>query len=135
MSKWLKHTRQEGECLIWTRCLNSDGYPRAGDSKNSNIKVHREVFFDTCGYYPEVVRHSCDNPKCINPEHLVGGTYLDNLQDRQDRKRTHNYVDQQLYETRFELRSQGKLYKEIAETLGMKIKRVEYILTRWRKES
>lgn len=35
-----------------------------------------------------VVRHTCDNPRCINPEHLLLGTQLDNVQDRQVRGRT-----------------------------------------------
>jgi len=35
-----------------------------------------------------VVRHSCDNPRCVNPEHLDTGTHGDNVQDRVDRDRT-----------------------------------------------
>lgn len=29
----------------------------------------------------KVVRHTCDNPRCINPEHLLLGTQLDNVHD------------------------------------------------------
>lgn len=42
---------------------------------------HRVVFYKLAGYLPEVVMHTCDNARCINPEHLVGGTYSDNMQD------------------------------------------------------
>ena len=135
MSKWLKYTERRDSCLIWTRCLNSDGYPRAGVKGNANLKVHREVFKDINGYLPEVVRHSCDNPKCINPEHLVAGTYLDNILDRHTRQRTHNHVEGSQYEECKRLRDSSLSYKQIGETLGIKTKRVEYILTRWRKES
>lgn len=134
-SKWLAHTKEEGECLLWTRCLNTDGYPRAFVSGNSNVKVHREVFFDTHGYYPEVVRHTCDNPSCISPQHLVAGTSLENVFDRHFRQRTHNQVSKTDQETCEQLRSQGLTYRQIADQLQTKVKRVEYILTRLRKES
>lgn len=135
MSKWLDYTTNINGCLIWTRCLASDGYPRASLNGNTNIKVHREVFNDIYGYYPEVVRHTCDNPSCINPEHLVAGTQRDNIKDRGLRKRTHNHVADTDEANCKALRMQGLSYKEIGATLDIKTKRVEYILTRWRKES
>jgi len=54
-----------------------------GIKGNSNIKVHRLVFelhnnVDATGL---IVRHRCDNPKCINPEHLLIGTVADNVLD------------------------------------------------------
>ncbi len=35
-----------------------------------------------------VVRHTCDNPRCVNPLHLLLGTVLDNNQDKARRNRT-----------------------------------------------
>ena len=34
-----------------------------------------------------VVRHTCDNPRCINPQHLLIGTQQDNVADRKERGR------------------------------------------------
>lgn len=34
-----------------------------------------------------VVRHKCDNPRCVNPEHLILGTQKDNIHDAIRRKR------------------------------------------------
>jgi hypothetical protein len=35
-----------------------------------------------------MVRHSCDNPPCCNPSHLLEGTQLDNMGDAASRGRT-----------------------------------------------
>ena len=34
-----------------------------------------------------VLRHTCDNSWCINPDHLIQGTQLDNIQDMESRGR------------------------------------------------
>lgn len=34
--------------------------------------------------YDDVVRHRCDNRRCINPDHLELGSRGDNLQDERD---------------------------------------------------
>lgn len=89
LEKILSYTQPNGECLEWTRCFNTDGYPRMGIKGNSNIKVHRLVFELTHGMDISglVIRHRCDNPKCINPAHLVDGTNADNMRDRDERER------------------------------------------------
>ena len=33
-----------------------------------------------------VIRHTCDNKKCINPDHLILGTYKENTQDYMERQ-------------------------------------------------
>lgn len=50
------------------------------------IPLHRKVYCVANEVSPEsisglVVRHKCDNPRCINPEHLELGTVKDNVQD------------------------------------------------------
>jgi hypothetical protein len=53
-------------------------------------KLHRYIYRMTKGEIPKdlVIRHKCDNPSCINPEHLELGTILDNVRDRVERNRT-----------------------------------------------
>ncbi len=52
-------------------------------------KQHRYVFEQSNGPIPTggCVLHSCDNPGCINLEHLRIGTQKDNMHDRLERKR------------------------------------------------
>lgn len=128
LQKYLNRTELVGECREWTGCLNTDGYPRAGEKGNSNIKVHREVFFLVNGFYPDVVRHSCDNPICIEPSHLIDGTNLDNIRDRVERGRSNNHMDQETFEKIVDLKSLGKSYKEISYEVGRSIKSIDYAL-------
>lgn len=51
------------------------------DGRKRSTTRHRKVYYEATGDWPEVVRHKCDNPRCINPDHLEGGTQLDNVQD------------------------------------------------------
>lgn len=46
------------------------------------VLVHRWVFFMEHGYYPPVVMHKCDNPRCIEVTHLEAGDWDSNNKDR-----------------------------------------------------
>lgn len=49
--------------------------------------LHRKVHFEHTGEWPEVVRHTCDNARCMEPSHLIGGTQSDNVADMDERGR------------------------------------------------
>ncbi len=53
-------------------------------------KAQRWVWQETYGPIPPgiCVLHRCDNPACINPDHLFLGTMTDNIKDRDQKGRT-----------------------------------------------
>lgn len=69
--------------------VNSQGYFFIG-RKGKKKQMHRFIYEEMFGEIPEnmVVRHKCDNQRCINPEHLEIGTIADNNRDRDERGRS-----------------------------------------------
>ena len=68
-------------CLHWVGPKTRDGYGVVSIA-GLNVLGHRAVFaFSGGDPEVEVVMHTCDNPSCCNPEHLVGGTYKENMDD------------------------------------------------------
>jgi hypothetical protein len=78
-----------GECRIWTGAIRTDGY---GQQKvqGYNWSAHRLSYAVHYARIPAgaVVRHTCDNPLCVRPEHLVIGAPADNSADMVSRGRS-----------------------------------------------
>lgn len=71
------------ECIEWSGPLQYNGYGTLYFN-NSHMGVHRLAWALSNGKIPKKgmdICHSCDNRKCINPEHLFEGTRKDNMQD------------------------------------------------------
>jgi hypothetical protein len=77
---------RSGECHEWQAQTDPDGYGRfwAGGRKR---QAHRVAYYIVHTELPKVVRHTCDNPSCVNPDHLKGGTQRENIADRQAKNR------------------------------------------------
>jgi len=74
----------EGEC--WE--LTNTSYPTVRFS-GVQYKANRLIcrFVNKQRIRGKVIRHTCDNDKCINPDHLIVGTSKDNSIDMAERDR------------------------------------------------
>lgn len=85
------------DCHLWTGYLDAAGYGNfaisravVGAGHSRNVRAHRVAYLIATGVDPaeKLVCHSCDRPRCVNPEHLWLGTAGDNNADRQAKGRS-----------------------------------------------
>ncbi len=82
-------TAEPGQCWEWRRTHNGQGY---GELRVAGrmIYAHRLAYELSKGPIPAGfdVMHACDNPRCINPDHLSAGTRNTNMADCHARGRS-----------------------------------------------
>ena len=84
------------DCIEWQKYRSEDGYGILRHN-GKTVKAHRLAYCQSHGMNLEdivgkVVRHKCDNPSCVNPEHLELGTQADNNRDRAERNRSAHLI-------------------------------------------
>jgi len=110
------------DCWTWTAAKTKTGYGYFNIRLNDQyqqIGAHKVSLIIQNISIPKgmVVMHTCDNPSCVNPNHLQLGTYKDNSRDMIEKKRnTH-------------LRGEKHIHAVITDDIARKIKSEVIILT------
>lgn len=76
-------------CWLWIGGLYPRGYGMAFLPGGKPVLAHRAMLIAHGIDVPAgaVVRHTCDLPCCVNPDHLRIGTQADNMRDMNNKRR------------------------------------------------
>ena len=137
---WSRVQKTDG-CWLWLWSRNEFGYGVIGVAGRSK-RAHRLSWEMVNGPIPDgmVVCHHCDNPACVNPEHLFVGTHADNVADKMSKGRCPRgetagparLTDAQTEEIRAR-RTRGESCRSIASFFGVAVSTVSGIVNNRRR--
>jgi hypothetical protein len=144
--RFWKNTKKEGDCIVWTKSKIKNGYGRFA-LHQSSVLAHRfsaylngmidDYRWSKSWNSNDFVCHKCDNPSCVNPDHLFVGTHQDNMDDRSSKGRNKALsgfshpnckTDRESFKRIKELSANGFFPSQIAKIVGLPILRVERIV-------
>lgn len=143
---WEK-VKKTAECWLWIGVKMPTGYGRlnVGRKQDGWRLAHRISWTIANGEIPagKCVLHRCDNPRCVNPNHLFLGTQRDNVSDMHTKGRAsggsfpRNQFARKLtdYETdqiRRLVLNHGMKYSTLAHQYGVGIRTIGRIVRRER---
>jgi hypothetical protein len=93
IARFWSHVEVRGpeDCWPWTGgCTNGYGRFSFGGRAGRTLTASRVAWEITNGRAlgPNEARHTCDNPPCVNPAHLIPGSHAQNMADMAERERS-----------------------------------------------
>lgn len=84
---WAKVEKTDS-CWLWRGTIGRGGYGHFAVGSRP-VKAHRFAYELVKGEIPDGLSllHVCDNPPCVNPDHLTPGTNSDNQRDSVEKRR------------------------------------------------
>lgn len=137
LKKVLANVKRNGECLEYmgSRMANNYGRVKIGGRNGKFVLVHRFVYEELKGPIENrCVCHTCDNPPCINPDHLFLGTHEDNMKDMAKKDRAFKTIGEKsgmckLTEKQIEaIRKDSRKQIDIAREYGLSKSHVSMII-------
>ena len=130
---WAK-VDKTGDCWNWIGALNIErgGYGVFKHNQRT-YRAHRFVLELEGVDIPSgmIVCHRCDNPACVNPDHLFIGTYADNTADMVSKGRAAGGIPKLIEEDVVEIRSLSGVIPQamIADMFGASQQNISKIVT------
>lgn len=121
-------------CILTTWGRTGAGYGHKRDEHGKFVLAHRVAYCEAHGLTLAdiegvVIRHRCDNPPCINPEHLEPGTQKDNMHDKVLRGRNRSAYGETNGKTRLTAEQVRTIRQRRAEGHRLKVLAAEYGVT------
>lgn len=134
-------------CWIWKGSYRKSGYGKMNVGSKASGTRHTatasRVSYETfVGPIPDgmVICHKCDNPKCVNPNHLFVGTFKDNYDDMVAKGRRNNARGSRIATSKLtdakvrKIKKSRRSTQELADQFGVSASTVRRILngTTWK---
>lgn len=138
---WATIRRTEAGCMVRAE----SGYTRITTDDGRVLYAHEFAWEIANGCRVSEgleILHSCDNPPCINPDHLSADTHLANMLDAANKGRmahgersgAHLLTDLQVLEIRRLRQEAGMKYRDLSARFGVSVTAIAHIVCRrtWR---
>lgn len=136
-TKFFEKVFKTQNCWLWKAAKTNKGYGNFWNGQRL-IMAHRFSYILHKGEIPDgmFVMHTCDNPPCVNPDHLVTGTPRENTLDMFKKGRNvsrYTYKQSRVADMVPAIRKRYSenecSYREICEEFGLSIRTVWLILS------